>query len=409
MSTGVIPVNVAVERPAPTRPSRDLSIDYLRTMITVGVLLHHSMLAYATWAVAPTGNFFRTLVPVVDSTRSGAIDYVIGFNDNFFMVLMFFISGLFVYPAMRNHGIGGFVQERFRRLGIPFLFAILVLNPIAYYIPWVTSGHGTDFINMYRHLVSSGFTPGPAWFIWFLLAIDLAMATVIKLLARPPFTRLAPALKDFTERMGHHPLEIGVVMFFASALVYIPMLYHFGYSRWSAIITPPFFVQTSRLFLYPLWFSFGVLVGAWGLSRGLLSRASILARNWPYWIAIGLVIFNLSWLFRALSISHPALAAHSRTPTTLLWLSCCVASNLGLIGLFSRIQWSHRPWMHSLSRCAYGIYLVHYIFVTAAQRLFLNQPIQPAIKTVLVFSITLTFSWLTASLLLRIPRVRTIL
>ena len=409
MSASVLAVNVAVAERIQTRPRRDLSIDYLRTMITVGVLLHHSMLAYATWAVVPQGNLFRAFVPMVDSTRWSVIDYIIGFNDNFFMVLMFFISGLFVYPAMRKHGIGGFVRERFRRLGIPFLFAIFVVNPIGYYIPWLISGHPAGFIQMYRELAASGFSPGPAWFIWLLLTMDLGMAMMIKLLNRPPFTRLAPALKDFTARMGDHPFEIAIVMFFATALVYIPMLYHFGYDQWTAIITPPFLLQISRLFLYPLWFAFGVLVGAWGLSRGLLYRASVLARYWPYWIMTGLVIFNMAWLFRVLAISHPFLSAHSRSPITLLWVACCVCSILGIIGMFSHIQWSFHPWMHSLNRCAYGIYLVHYMFIAAVQRLFLDQPIHPAIKILTVFFITVVLSWLTTSLLLRIPRVKTIL
>ncbi len=409
MSSSVLAVNVAVQKPVQSRPRRDLSIDYLRTMITVGVLLHHSMLAYATWAVVPTGNLFKAVVPIVDSTRWSVIDYIIGFNDNFFMVLMFFISGLFVYPAIRNHGISGFVRERFRRLGLPFLFAIFILNPIGYYVPWLTNGHTSGFAEMYRQLAAGGFSPGPAWFIWFLLVMDLVAAAAFRLFCRTPFTRLAPVLKDFTARMGEHPIEIAIVMFFATALVYIPMLYHFGYGRWTAIITPPFLLQISRLFLYPLWFAFGVLVGAWGLSRGLLFRASVLARYWPCWIATGLFIFNMSWLFRVLASSHPAFSAHSRAPITLLWVACCVCSNLGIIGMFSRIQWSFHPWMHSLNRCAYGIYLVHYMFVTAAQRLFLDRPIQPAFKTLLVFLITLLLSWLTASLLLRIPRVKTIL
>ena len=409
MSTSVAAVEVPAGRLIQTRPDRDLSIDYLRTMITVGVLLHHSMLAYATWAVPPAGNLFKAVVPIVDSTRWSVIDYIISFNDNFFMVLMFFISGLFVYPAIRNHGTAGFVRERFRRLGIPFLFAIFVLNPIGYYVPWLTSGHTTGFIDMYRQLAADGFSPGPAWFIWFLLLMDLVMAIIIKMFAEPLSTRLAPALKDFTARMGEHPLEIAVVMLFASALVYIPMLYHFGYGRWTAIITPPFLLQISRLFLYPLWFAFGVLVGAWGLARGILSRGSLLARHWPLWIAGGLVIFNLSWLFRVLAISHPILSAHSRTPTTLLWVACCVCSNLGIIGLFSRIRWSYHPWLHSLNRCAYGIYIVHYMFITAAQRLFLDKPIQPAVKTLVVFLITIALSWFTTSLLLRIPRVNTII
>ena len=46
-----------------------------------------------------------------------------GFNDDFFMSLMFFISGLFVWSSLQRKGSASFVRDRLRRLGIPFLFA----------------------------------------------------------------------------------------------------------------------------------------------------------------------------------------------------------------------------------------------------------------------------------------------
>ena len=94
---------------------RDLSIDYLRTTLTLMVLAHHSCLAYTSWVFFDKQDSFRSTAPVVDATRWAFFDYAENFNDVFFMSLMFFISGLFVYPALRKHGTFRFIRDRYHR------------------------------------------------------------------------------------------------------------------------------------------------------------------------------------------------------------------------------------------------------------------------------------------------------
>ena len=90
--------------PAPdavAAPTYNVSVGYLRAFITLLVVAHHAALAYHPYGPdAP-----RTLTavprmwqafPVVDPQRSTILALLVGFNDIFFMALMFFISGLFV-------------------------------------------------------------------------------------------------------------------------------------------------------------------------------------------------------------------------------------------------------------------------------------------------------------------------
>src|SRR6202046_1148094 len=130
--------------------ARDLSIDYLRTTLTLMVLAHHSCLAYTSWAFFDKQDSFRSTAPVVDATRWAFFDYAENFNDVFFMSLMFFVSGIFVYPALRKHGTMRFIRDRFLRLGVPFAFAVTVLMPIAYYASWQLSGRDLGFLNFYK-------------------------------------------------------------------------------------------------------------------------------------------------------------------------------------------------------------------------------------------------------------------
>ncbi len=53
--------------------------------------------------------------------------------------------------------------------------------------------------------------------------------------------------------------------------------------------------------------------------------------------------------------------------------------------------------MNSLSRSAYIMYLVHYVFITWTQRLILDLPIHAAFKFLFVFLTTVLLSWLTAN------------
>src|SRR6202042_1517048 len=131
----------------PAVRARDLSIDYLRTTLTLMVIAHHSSLAYTTFARFNKQHIFQSTAPVVDSARWIFLDYAENFNDVFFMSLMFFVSGLFVYPALRRHGTWGFIRERLLRLGVPFLFALVVLMPIACFASWQLSVNNHGFLD----------------------------------------------------------------------------------------------------------------------------------------------------------------------------------------------------------------------------------------------------------------------
>jgi glucan biosynthesis protein C len=52
---------------------------------------------------------------------------------------------------------------------------------------------------------------------------------------------------------------------------------------------------------------------------------------------------------------------------------------------------------------------VHYLFVLWLQRILMNNPIHAGFKFVLVFSGAAFLSWITAQLLLKIPKVNQIL
>jgi hypothetical protein len=147
------------------------SIGYLRAFITVLVVAHHAALAYHPFAPPSPASLvgqprWWPAFPVVDSTKWSGFAWLVGFNDAFFMSLMFFLSGLFVWNSLQRKGAGAFVRDRARRLGLPFVAASAVLAPLAYYPAYLTTASHTGVAGFWQQWRSLGYWPaGPAWFI----------------------------------------------------------------------------------------------------------------------------------------------------------------------------------------------------------------------------------------------------
>ena len=75
-----------------------------------------------------------------------------------------------------------------------------------------------------------------------------------------------------------------------------------------------------------------------------------------------------------------------------------------LVALFLRFA-VRRPMLSNLSKNAYGIYLIHYVFVIWLQYVLLGTALFAIIKAAIVFLGTLTLSWITSAITCRIPLV----
>ena len=137
-----------------------------------------------------------------------------------------------------------------------------------------------------------------------------------------------------------------------SEAAYLPLERIFGPFQWSSF--GPFSLQTSRGLLYLVYFFAGVCAGALGRQFGLFDPAGGLARRWLVWGSFAVIAFAAE---AAAAVAAKPLAA------TILFPISCGASSLFLMAIFLHFSTQSR-WADSLSRNAYGIYLLHYPFVT---------------------------------------------
>ena len=380
--------------------SRDVALDYLKLALVLLMVAHHSCLAYVTFTHSSAARRLAP-VPVVDAASWRLFDYAQHFNDVFFMSLMFFVSGLFVWPSLRRSGVLPFIRARLLRLGAPFAIGVVVLMPLAYYASPQMVGSSADYSAYWRAFVVRYWPSGPLWFIWLLLFFDILAAGLFLIWPR----NIARVPSAWTRR---HALVAAAAMCGVCAIVYLPGFVAFG-RAWITLLQPPFYFQPSRFSLYLAWFAAGAWLGNGSLERGLLARDGALARNWPWWVLACLVAYGALTLFPEEFMAGGAATPPPGLVMPLLWVVSNVATCFAFLAVFRAVVRTRRPWIDSLSRSAYVIYLVHYVYVLWLQRMLLAADAGAAVKFLLVFVLAVLFSWLTAQVLLAVPWLRTVL
>jgi surface polysaccharide O-acyltransferase-like enzyme len=381
---------------------RKVEFDYLRAFVITLVLFVHSALAYTTSAFINFENPIATTSPVVNEQRWIGFDLIVALNETFLMPLLFFVSGIFVWQSLARKGAWKYFGDRLKRLGLPFIIGVFFLIPLAYYPAQLEVGliteKNTSYGVFWLGMVRSGFgTAGPLWFLWLLLAFN-CLSTLLY--------RVAPLLGGFVrDRLNiilGRPVAFFGVLLGISIIVYLPIAIIFGPLRWIGI--GPFNAQAGRILLYLVYFLTGTAVGAIGIDRSVFKTDGALAKRWWGWVAVGLMSFTV------FIIMIVVVTPMERTIVSeIAFVVCCWAIVSGMTGFFLRFAKRRVRIFDSLSENSYGIYIVHYVFITWLQYLLLGSGLAPLVKGMVVFVATLILSWGVVAAIRRIPAVAKVL
>ena len=208
----------------------NLAVKNLKGVVIVIVLVFHSVLAYLSFSPAASFAFndppYRWLsIPIVDSERWFGFDLFCALQDLYLMTLMFFISGLFVWPSLARKGSRTFLFERALRLALPFCLVVGLLMPLAYYPVYRLTAADTSFAAYREHFLALPFWPsGPPWFLGVLLVFNLAAALVYQ---------LSRNAGDVLPLRSVCPRRFIIVLLLASAVAYVPLALMFTPWRWT--------------------------------------------------------------------------------------------------------------------------------------------------------------------------------
>jgi surface polysaccharide O-acyltransferase-like enzyme len=381
---------------AVTTQGRIVALDRARTFITLLVVIHHSVIDYTYFG---NGDRMRWL----------GFDLIVLFNDSFFMACMFLISGLFVHDSLARRGWADFLRERLWRLGVPLSISIFVLIPIAYYASFLRYHlAGTtdfNFFHFWRRMLTIGPWPsGQSWFLWVLLVFDIIAAAIV---ATAP--RTIAALGRWILALRQRPMTAFAVFLIVSIVSYLPLHLAFGDGSWFEPGHYPFPIQSSRVLLYPGYFFAGVGIGVVGLRSGVLAENGEIARRWAVWLAFAtffygaillLVYVHHNWI---VNFNSPPL--WWKTAYGLAFAMFSAAMAFTVLATSLRLAQSSLRLLDAMQPSAYGIFLLHYVFIIWLQYLVYDPSFPAGIKAAIVFVGTLSASWALTVLLRKIPFV----
>ena len=378
-----------------------LALDNLRGIVILVVLAFHSALAYVSWVASPKVDFDSPpynwrAIPIVDDHRFPGFDLFCAWQDVYLMSLMFFLSGLFVWPSLTRKTGSTFVRDRVLRLGVPYAVGIVTIIPVAIYPAFRATAVDASVTAYWHALLALPFWPnGPLWFLWQLLVLNVIAAVAHS---------IAP---DALRTLGRWSIAAGtrVAPYFTalvatSALAYVPLAV--VYTPWTWSDSGPFAVQLCRPLHYAVYFFAGVGVGASGINRGLLAADGALARRWALWLAAALLSLML-WMGLTSATLNGGAPLSTTVAADCSYVLACAAGCFFLISVNLRFAAKCSRILGTLAANAYALYLLHYVFVVWLQYALLDTPLPAAIKWTIVFGLTLLLTWIAATTVQRVP------
>jgi surface polysaccharide O-acyltransferase-like enzyme len=189
---------------------RLLYIDNLRILLTILVILHHLAIGYGA-----SGNN-----PYVERGEMSTVSTIlmtlfVAINQSFFMGFFFMISSYFTPGSYDRKGPGPYVLDRLKRLGIPLLFYIVVIDPLLSYVLARYSGYQGS-LGEYLRLYLDNYQRlgvGPLWFVAALLIFSLVYVLWRLLVRRPAAPPPSEGQAPSNQAIAGFALALGILTF----------------------------------------------------------------------------------------------------------------------------------------------------------------------------------------------------
>jgi peptidoglycan/LPS O-acetylase OafA/YrhL len=323
-----------------------------------------------------------------------------GHIQAFFMGLLFFLAGVFTHRSLERRGTWSFLRERGRRLGLPSLLFMLLIQPFMVY---VLLGHPhipdrPSLAVLYGRYLTSGRVfsgNGPMWFALALLLFCVVLAAVRRC----------------------RPLKAGSAAAPGSAA-----LLGFG----AVLIASTFLVRTVQplgtdvlnfqLCFFPQYvaaFMVGVAAGKRGWLEALTTSRRARVAGWLGVIGGPLLFALVAGLGGPPPEDGPNLYAGGWNLRAFGFAAWEQSAGLGIaLGL---LAWFHRRWNTTgrvatrLADRAFAVYLLHAPVLVALTPLIRPAVVNPFVGVVLLTASGLAGSFLAADVVRRVPGLRRIL
>lgn len=318
---------------------RRYDIDWIR-VIAIGLLLiYHIAIGFQPWGIFI--GFIQTEQPLE------SIWIPMAMLNVWRIPLLFFVSGMGVFFAIRKRNWKGLISERARRILVPFLFGVAVIVPLDILI-WQ---------KYYEQPLSYFPNPGHLWFLGNIFVYVLVLSPFFFYLKKNEQSKTGKAIK----RLFQSPLGFLLITlsFIAEVLLVKPDTYEMYAMTWHGF------------FLGLLAFLFGFCC----VYSGKEFWSLILKGRWVL-LVISIALYAVRLLVFELAAPHYLLAIES-----CFWVFAVFGFGYKHLNKPSNA-------LSYLSQAAYPIYIIHMFFLYIGSALFfpMNIPVGMQFLLVVIFT-----------------------
>lgn len=369
-------------------------IDNIRILLTAVVILNHLAITYG----APGGWYYSefeiselNLIPKVTLVLFAAG------NQAYSMGLFFLLSGYFSAKSISKKKIQHFLVQRLIRLGIPVLIFVYLVSPIlrlsfrkiAYNVPVNLD----NTLSIYQQ-IEFGYELGPMWFIMLLLILSLLLPLFVK------------DIRRFS-----HQVEVPGRLSILLAAVFVGLLTFLVRIPFPiGTVYQPLNLQIPNLLQYIFMFLSGSLIY---LADWREKLPSISLKFWlPFTIVVIIFMPFLFFLFGGASGDlSPALGGFTWQSFVLsIWEQIfCVSMAATLLSFFYKYLNKNTRLTRELAASSYATFIFHPLVLVVLTVALQEYQYPPLLKIILVTVPTLLLCFFTASLLRRLPGLKSIL
>jgi glucans biosynthesis protein C len=172
--------------------------DWIRIIVVLSLIPFHTALSYSgygdVYVYDPRAIDYYLGNTDIPGISSLPFDLYISFLDNFFMHLLFFVSGLGSYFALQKRTAGEYVKERFLKLFLPLAVSIVTVIPVISYIRNINlygfKDSYIDFFPQFFNGIRGSFEGANLewahlWFLIYLFVISLICLPLFLFMKKP--------------------------------------------------------------------------------------------------------------------------------------------------------------------------------------------------------------------------------
>jgi len=308
--------------------SRRYDIDWLRVFALGLLIIYHISIVFQPWA-------YFIYFPQSEKPLE-SIWLVMSLINIWRIPLLFIISGMGVYLAMRRRNWKELLKDRTKRILLPLIFGSLIIVPIHVYIYQKFMGLGSKYFPGQAHL----------WFLGNIFIYVLVMCPIFFYMKKNKNNFLSKTFK----RILKYPIMLYIITipFIIEAAVFISQEQGF-----EAYAFTPHGFWIGLLAFFTGFFFISMGDSFWNATRKLKSFALAIS---SFLFFIRLIYFELGGPFYLIVLESWS------------WL-------FALFGFSSTYLNRPSKLLTYLTKAVYPIYILHMIFLYAASELILTRPI----------------------------------